>query len=204
MAAEPDIILYTSGTPNGQKASITLEELGLSYKVKSIEISKNVQKEDWFLRINPNGRIPALVDRTPTEGGKTRETRIFESGAMMLYLCERYDPEHQLNYSYDSDEYWEVVEWLIWMQSGLGPMQVCSILAVVTQSVEAKSSRVKPIIFTDMLLRRSSMVSGATRPRPSVFIKSLKTALKRWTRSTTPLQAQTLLGRMAHGSLVTR
>jgi len=123
MTPNPDITLYTSGTPNGQKASITLEELGLPYEVKSINISKNVQKEDWFLRINPNGRIPALVDRTPSKDGSPREKRVFESGAMMLYLCERHDPEHRLNYPYDSDEYWEVVEWLTWMQSGLGPMQ---------------------------------------------------------------------------------
>ncbi|KAI4188095.1 MAG: hypothetical protein L6R41_002346 [Letrouitia leprolyta] len=118
-----DIVLYTSLTPNGHKASITLEELGIKYEVKTIEIMKNMQKEDWYLKINPNGRIPAIVDRTPTTDGKAREKRVFESGALMLYLCQKYDPEHKLNYPYDSDEYWEVVEWLVWMQSGLGPMQ---------------------------------------------------------------------------------
>ncbi|KAI4165511.1 MAG: hypothetical protein LQ342_000922 [Letrouitia transgressa] len=125
MLAPPktDIILYTSSTPNGQKASITLEELGLNYKVKNVEISKNVQKEDWFLKINPNGRIPAIVDKTPAPDGKTREKRVFESGALMLYLCQKYDPTHELVYPYDTDHYWEIVEWLIWMQSGLGPMQ---------------------------------------------------------------------------------
>ena len=122
--SETDIILYTSGTPNGQKASITLEELGLKYEVKTIEISKNVQKEDWFLKINPNGRIPAIVDKTPAADGTSQEKRIFESGALMLYLCQKYDPEHKLNYPYGTNEYWEVVEWLIWMQSGVGPMQV--------------------------------------------------------------------------------
>ncbi|KAL8676526.1 MAG: hypothetical protein Q9186_006957 [Xanthomendoza sp. 1 TL-2023] len=125
MASSPkaDIVLYTSGTPNGQKASITLEELGIDYEVQNIEISKNVQKEECFLKINPNGRIPAIVDKTPTADGKAREKRIFESGALMLYLCQKYDPNHKLNYAYDTDEYWEVVEWLVWMQSGLGPMQ---------------------------------------------------------------------------------
>ena len=122
-SSRSDIVLYTSGTPNGQKASIALEELELPYEVKNIEISKNVQKEDWFLKINPSGRIPALVDRTPTADGKRREKRIFESGAMILYLCQRYDPENKLSFPYDSDEYWEVVEWLMWQQSGLGPMQ---------------------------------------------------------------------------------
>ena len=139
MPSNPNITLYTSGTPNGQKASITLEELGLPYEVKSIEISKNVQKEDWFVRINPNGRIPALVDRTPSKDGSPREKRIFESGAIMLYLCERHDPEHRLNYPYDSDEYWEVVEWLTWMQSGLGPMQVCVTPAKILLSLLMRS-----------------------------------------------------------------
>ena len=125
---QPDIILYTSGTPNGQKASITLEELGLPYKVENVQISKNVQKENWFLQINPNGRIPAIVDNTPSADGQPRSKRIFESGALMLYLCERYDKDHKLCYAYDTDQYWEVVEWLIWMQSGLGPMQVCTCL----------------------------------------------------------------------------
>ena len=112
---KPDIILYTSGTPNGKKASITLEELGLPYNVENIQISKNMQKEEWFLKINPNGRIPALIDRTPDYNGTPRNKRVFGSGAMMLYLCERYDPDHKLSFPYDSEAYWEVVEWLMWM-----------------------------------------------------------------------------------------
>lgn len=125
---EPDIVLSASGTSNGQKASITLEELGLPYKVENIQISKNVQKEHWFLRINPNGRIPALVNPTPTPNGKPRAKRVFEYGAMMLYLCGRIDTENKLSYPYDSDEYCEVFEWITWMQSRLGPMQVCMAL----------------------------------------------------------------------------
>lgn len=131
-----DIVLYTSLTPNGHKASITLEELGIKYEVKTIEIMKNMQKEDWYLKINPNGRIPAIVDRTPTTDGKAREKRVFESGALMLYLCQKYDPEHKLNYPYDSDEYWEVVEWLVWMQSGLGPMQVRQGIQLYIEAVD--------------------------------------------------------------------
>lgn len=119
-----DIVLYTSVSPNGQKVSITLEELGIHYEVKHVEISKNAQKEDWFLKINPNGRIPAIVDKTPTPDGKPRDKRVFEGGAILLYLTQRYDPNDKLNYPYDTEEYWEVVEWLVWMQSGVGPMQV--------------------------------------------------------------------------------
>ncbi|MCJ1300232.1 hypothetical protein MMC08_003027 [Hypocenomyce scalaris] len=120
---QTDIILYTSGTPNGQKISITLEELGLKYETHEIHISKNEQKEDWYLRINPNGRIPAIVDRTPTTEGKSQEKRVFEGASIMLYLCAKYDPNYTLSYPYDTDKYWQVIEWLTWMQSGIGPMQ---------------------------------------------------------------------------------
>jgi glutathione S-transferase len=77
------IDLYTSPTPNGWKASIMLEELGLDYEVKPVRLDKLEQKEDWFLRINPNGRIPAIVDHD--EDGFA----VFESGAILLYLAEK-------------------------------------------------------------------------------------------------------------------
>lgn len=117
---ETNIDLYTSGTPNGQKINIALEELGLKYTVHNIEISKNVQKEPWFLEINPNGRIPAIVDKTAKSGPPQR---IFEGGSILLYLTARYDPSHILSFPYDTPQYWETVEWLTWMQSGIGPMQ---------------------------------------------------------------------------------
>ncbi len=60
MATSKGITLYTSGTPNGWKASILVEELQIPYKVHAISLSKNEQKEEWFLKINPNGRIPAI------------------------------------------------------------------------------------------------------------------------------------------------
>ncbi|KAF5673415.1 glutathione S-transferase [Fusarium heterosporum] len=113
-----DITLYTTNTPNGIKASILLEELNLDYKVESIDISKNTQKEDWFLKINPNGRIPALTD---TLNGK--EIRVFESGAILEYLVDRYDKDHKLSYPHGSAEHWEVTSWLMWQMGGLGPMQ---------------------------------------------------------------------------------
>ncbi len=77
------IDLYTSPTPNGYKVSITLEELGLPYNVHPIDLSSGAQKEPWFLAINPNGRIPAMIDRA------NDDFAVFESGAMMLYLAER-------------------------------------------------------------------------------------------------------------------
>ena len=60
----PDITLYTAGTPNGTKVSVVLEELGIPYKVRELSFEKNEQKEPWFLKINPNGRIPAITDHS--------------------------------------------------------------------------------------------------------------------------------------------
>ena len=197
-----DIILYTSGTPNGQKASITLEELGLNYEVKNIKISENVQKEGWFLRINPNGRIPAMIDRTPTPDGKSREKRIFESGAMMLYLCQKYDPDNKISYPYDSDKYWEVVEWLIWMQSGLGPMQVgprrISIIHLGTEK-----HRDKPTTSIAMPPRRLSMASSAIKQSPSGYTKSSKIVLKSSVKTTVQPPTHEQLALRDPGSLET-
>ena len=77
------IDLYTAGTPNGWKASICLEELGLPYEVRHLDFNKLEQKEDWYLDINPNGRIPAIVDR------ECNDFAVFESGAILIYLAEK-------------------------------------------------------------------------------------------------------------------
>ena len=106
------IDLYTAGTPNGWKASVTLEELGVPYETHAIELGKQQQKEPWFLKINPNGRIPAIVDRD--EG----DFAVFESGAIMVYLAERFDrfiPTDRKGRS-------TVLQWVMWQMSGLGPM----------------------------------------------------------------------------------
>ncbi|CAK1367392.1 unnamed protein product [Cercospora beticola] len=116
---ETNIDLYTAGTPNGQKISITLEELGLKYNVHKIEIAKNQQKEEWFLKINPNGRIPALIDTTNPSTPQT----LFEGASIQLYLTSTYDPSHTLSFPPTSPEHYQLLNWLIWMQSGIGPMQ---------------------------------------------------------------------------------
>jgi glutathione S-transferase len=111
------IILYTAGTPNGYKAAITLEELAIPYEVKKIDITKLEQKEEWYLKINPNGRIPAIVDPN------NNNFAVFESGALMLYLTDKYDKDHKLSYPHGSDLYWELVTWLFFQNAGVGPMQ---------------------------------------------------------------------------------
>ena len=107
------ITLYTSPTPNGYKASIILEETGLDYKAHPIELSKKQQKDEWFLNINPNGRIPAIVDH---ENG---DFAVFESGAILIYLAEK---THQFLPS-ELKKRSEVMQWLMFQVGGLGPMQ---------------------------------------------------------------------------------
>ena len=77
------ITLYTAATPNGRKASIMLEEVGLPYEVRWLKLDANEQKEDWFLKINPNGRIPAIVDHD------NDDFAVFETGAILLYLADK-------------------------------------------------------------------------------------------------------------------
>ncbi|RAL13293.1 glutathione S-transferase family protein [Aspergillus homomorphus CBS 101889] len=95
------------GTPNGLKPTILLAELGLEYKLYPINIPKHEDKEPWFLEINPNGRIPALVD----EDENGNKITLFESGSMLLYLVARYDKDHKVSYPYDTPDYWETVNW---------------------------------------------------------------------------------------------
>jgi GST-like protein len=106
------IDLYTSATPNGWKASVTLEELGLPYEVHAIELSKAMQKEPWFLKINPNGRIPAIIDRD--EG----DFAVFESGAIMVYLAEKTGKLMPA----DTRGRSRVIQWLMFQMAGIGPM----------------------------------------------------------------------------------
>ncbi|GKT70530.1 glutathione S-transferase [Colletotrichum tofieldiae] len=119
MGIKTNITLYTEGTPNGLKPTILLAELDLEYKLVLINIHAQENKEPWFLKINPNGRIPALVD-VDTNG---KEVCIFESGVILEYLVTRYDKDYKVSYPHDSTEYWETVSWLTWQMAGVGPMQ---------------------------------------------------------------------------------
>lgn len=106
------IDLYTAATPNGHKVSIALEEMGLPYTLKVLELSKNEQKEPWFLAINPNGRIPAIVDHGADD------LAVFESGAILVYLAEKtglFMPQDVAGRS-------RVMQWLMFQMGGVGPM----------------------------------------------------------------------------------
>jgi GST-like protein len=106
------IELFTAATPNGWKASITLEELGLPYSVRKISFDNKEQKEPWFLKINPNGRIPAIIDH---DNG---DFAVFESGALMIYLAEKTGkllPKDVKGRSL-------VIQWLMFQMGGIGPM----------------------------------------------------------------------------------
>ncbi|WP_085715521.1 glutathione S-transferase family protein [Pseudomonas sp. B28(2017)] len=107
------IDLYTAATPNGHKVSIVLEELGLPYTVHALSFDKKEQKSADFLKINPNGRIPAIVDRA------NGDFAVFESGAILIYLAEQTgklmpgDPKGRSL----------VLQWLMFQMGGIGPMQ---------------------------------------------------------------------------------
>lgn len=105
--------LYTAATPNGQKISIALEELGLPYEVHALRFDQQEQKASDYLNINPNGRIPALVDRN------NDNFAVFESGAILLYLAEQ---TGQLM-PQDAKGRSLVIQWLMLQMGGVGPMQ---------------------------------------------------------------------------------
>ena len=116
---EDGITLYTLGTPNGVKISLALSLLNIPYKAYTIDISTNIQKKEWFLQnVNLNGRIPSIIDNTEGKG-----TKVFESGAILFYLTEKYDEDHVLSYPRGSPEYFETMEWLFFQNAGVGPMQ---------------------------------------------------------------------------------
>jgi GSH-dependent disulfide-bond oxidoreductase len=109
------IDLYYAPTPNGWKISIMLEECRLPYALKAVKITRGDQFKPEFLQINPNGRIPAIVDRDPI-GGREPLT-IFESGAILLYLAEKTGKFMPA----DLPGRYTVTEWLMWQMGGLGP-----------------------------------------------------------------------------------
>jgi GST-like protein len=115
-AAHPDRIqLYSLPTPNGVKVSIALEELGLPYEPHLVDIGKNESRTPEFLSLNPNGKIPAIID---PDGPGGKPLGLFESGAILLYLADktgRLIPA-------DAAARWETIQWVLFQMAGFGPM----------------------------------------------------------------------------------
>ena len=108
------IDLYTWSSPNGAKVRIMLEETGLDYEIHPVNLDEGEHKKPDYLAINPNGKIPAIIDRNGPGGN---EVTVFESGAILLYLAEksgRFLPE-------DPAERWRATSWLMFQMAGLGP-----------------------------------------------------------------------------------
>ncbi len=116
MSPDDDLLLYYWPTPNGFKITIMLEELGVPYRLVPVDITAGDQYGEAFSRISPNHRIPALVDRAPVDGRPV--ARLFESGAILLYLAEKYG--HLLPHG--PQERSDCLQWLFWQVGGLGPM----------------------------------------------------------------------------------
>ena len=105
--------LYTAATPNGRKASIMLEEVGAEYESTWFDLGELRQREPWFLEINPNGRIPAIVDHD------NDDFAVFESGAILIYLAEKTGQLLPTEVKARST----ALQWLMFQMGGVGPMQ---------------------------------------------------------------------------------
>ena len=106
------IELFTSATPNGHKISIALEELGLMYTVNELNLGANDQKKNSYLKLNPNGKIPAIIDHD------NNDFVVFESGAILIYLAEKTGkllPQNEYDRSI-------TIQWLMFQMGGIGPM----------------------------------------------------------------------------------
>jgi len=111
--------LYVWPTPNAYKVSILLEELGLAYNVHAVDIGKGEQFKPDFLKISPNNKMPALVDSDGPEG---KPYSVFESGAILMYLCERNGASGARFLPADMRGRYDVIQWLMFQMGGIGPM----------------------------------------------------------------------------------
>ncbi|MES2145746.1 MAG: glutathione S-transferase N-terminal domain-containing protein, partial [Pseudomonadota bacterium] len=114
MARSPDVIqLYSLPTPNGQKVSIALEEMGLAYEPHLVNFSTGDQLSPEFLSLNPNNKIPAIIDPHGPDG---KPLALFESGAILIYLAEKSGK------LLPADQRYQVLQWLMFQMGGIGPM----------------------------------------------------------------------------------
>ncbi|KAI0035324.1 glutathione S-transferase-like protein [Vararia minispora EC-137] len=124
MSSNMPLKLYTARTPSGFKVTIMLEELKaaypeVDYEAISIDISRNEQKQDWYLKLNPNAVIPTLVDCS------REDFIVTESSAILLYLVQHYDREMKFTFDpvTEADDYSEMLQWIFFVHGGVGPME---------------------------------------------------------------------------------
>ncbi|GLA93711.1 hypothetical protein AtubIFM61612_001392 [Aspergillus tubingensis] len=117
--------LLTTSTPNGKKVQILLEELsvkyGLQWTTTLIDLDTDEQKQPWFLALNPNGKIPLLIDTTNNNNNSSTPITVMESSAILLYLVETYDPDHHFHFHFSSSPVLksQLIQWLFfWSASG--------------------------------------------------------------------------------------
>ncbi|GJE90989.1 glutathione S-transferase [Phanerochaete sordida] len=116
MSHGKQVTLYTHDRgPNGWKVAIVLEELGLTYESKFLDFNTGEHKAPDFVKLNPNGRIPAIIDH------KNNDFIIWESNAIIQYLVDRYDIAHKVSVAPGTDEYYTQLQWLYFQASGQGP-----------------------------------------------------------------------------------
>ncbi|KAL0934389.1 glutathione s-transferase II [Colletotrichum truncatum] len=173
LIAKKGIELLTFSTPNGYKASILLEELkeayGLPYVSQSINITQNIQKEPWFTALNPNGRIPVIVDHD------NDQLAVFEGNAILSYLTRKYDPDHKFSFLPSDNDYTRAESWIGWQHGGLGPMQgqanhfvrfVKERIPYPTQRYVGETERLFGVLNTHLAER--DFVVGPSRGRYSI------------------------------------
>nr|QFR37239.1 glutathione S-transferase [Cyberlindnera americana] len=114
----PFLKIFSSQTPNGQKVLILLELLGIDYIYRPLDI-KNESKKEWYLQLNPAGKIPLIQD-VDNEG---ESFTLSESGAILLYLSEKYDKDNKFSYPKSSNYHWKEIEFILFHASGLNPDQ---------------------------------------------------------------------------------
>jgi hypothetical protein len=143
LIAKSGIELLTWGTPNGHKASIILEELkaayGKDYVFQGINISENIQKEPWFTKLSPNGRIPAIVDHD------RNDFSVFEGAAILAYLTRHYDPEHKFSFT-DPDDLSRCEQWVAWQHGGLVSSQLLCQLNIANNLKGSHARTGKPLL----------------------------------------------------------
>jgi len=144
------IDLYTWGTPNGRKVSIMLEECGLPYRVHPIDIGKGDQSQPAFIAVNPNSKIPAIVDE---QGPGGTPFALFESGAILLYLVKKTGRFLPI----DERRQFEAIQWLMFQMGGVGPMfgQAHHFLRAVNEPVPYAAER-----YTKESRRLYSVMNG--------------------------------------------